>query len=148
MLPKWHILYGFAFSVFLFLFFDISIFATFVIFLSTILIDLDPYFRFIIINKTIHPKHFWEWSMERKIRWFKNIKKHLYKKPIFVFHGLEFIFLIAILSFINKVFLWIFIGFIFHIVLDWIHLVYEGDNILHKMSQIYVWQTNKNKKDF
>lgn len=118
MLPKWHLLFGAIFSLILYSILpQISIFNISLIFLSSILIDFDHYI-FIIKKKgrsyfNLKKSYLWHKALERKHR------------PIMhIFHSIEFIVFIAILSFYSDFFLFILIGIVFHSVLDIIELVF------------------------
>ncbi len=147
MMPKWHVLYSFVLAYSLNWFFHISFLATILIFLSSILIDVDHYLIFILREKKIHPKKFWNWSINTKKEWLKEGEKSFYKYPLFIFHGLEALLILAILSLLYLPFFWIFIGFSFHLFLDLLDLIYREEK-LHKLSQIYTFKRNKNKKQF
>lgn len=144
MMPKWHVLYSFVLCYLLFLFTQISIFSVGIIFLSAIFIDLDHYFLFILKQKKFNPKFFWEWSLKKKEEWRKIENKKLYQYPIFLFHGFESLLILALLSFVNLFFFWVFVGFAFHIFLDLLHLIYKEEE-MHKVSQIVTWKKNKNR---
>ena len=147
MLPKWHVLYSFALIYLLAILFHFSLFALLLLFLSAVFIDIDHYFLFVLKQKKLHPKKFWDWSMKTKMEWNKIEDKNIYQYPIFIFHGLESLLILAILSFFNLLFFWIFLGFAFHIFLDLLQLLYREEK-MHKLSQIYTYKTNKNKKTF
>ncbi len=148
MMPKFHILLGLAFSSIIFYFFpSINIFGFFVIWLSSIFIDLDHAVRYSIKTKNFNPIKFWKWSIiEGNAR--KNLDYSKYKFPIFFLHGIEFILILILLSFLNKVFLFILIGVLFHLFLDYIDLIIKHEPLLMKLSLVGVLITNKNKKDF
>jgi len=150
MLPKWHILYGYIFALFLVHFFKFSLFAGLIIFLSSVFIDLDHVLIYVIKTKNINPCKFYSWSMKRKKAWELTSfeKKEEFRKPNFIFHGVEFILLLIISSFLNSFFLWILMGILLHLVLDFIMLVYEREHLSIKTSQIWLWQRNKNRKEF
>jgi hypothetical protein len=147
MLPKWHILYSFVLAYLLIFFFHLSTFAALIFFLAAVCIDIDHYFLFVLNQKKFHPKKFWDWSMNTKEEWKSTEDKKLYKYPIFIFHGFEALLVLAALSFVNLFFFWIFLGFSFHLFLDLLHLIYREEE-LHKLSQIYTFKRNKNKKMF
>ncbi|MBN1646351.1 hypothetical protein JW868_04905 [Candidatus Woesearchaeota archaeon] len=48
----------------------------------------------------------------------EHTKKDL-KKNIFVFHTIEFLLLLGVLSFLNTLFLMMFLGLLLHLILDW-----------------------------
>lgn len=145
MLPKWHILFGFAFSYILIYFFNFSIIAGLIIFLSSVLIDVDHHIYYILKKKNISLKNSYNWFLKQRKKYLKlnRTQKKNIQTPIFIFHGIEFILLLILLSFLNKFFLWILIGVLFHIVFDLIELIYIKGIILTKVSQIYVLRRNK-----
>lgn len=116
MLPKWHLLFGAIFSLILYLIFpQIGIFNISLIFLSSILIDFDHYLWTIKRKKYFNLKEVYLWN--------KNLPKN--HKPItHIFHTIEFIIFIAILSFYFN-FFFILIGIIFHSVLDIFDIIYS-----------------------
>ncbi len=119
MLPKYHIFFGAIFSLIIFYFFKITVFQASLVFLSSILIDFDHYMFGAIRNKTLNLKklYFWHKSLGRT------------HKPIMhIFHSIEFIIFIGVLSFYYNIFLFIFIGMLFHSSLDLIEIIYN-----HKM---------------
>jgi hypothetical protein len=136
MLPKYHVVFGFFSALIISLIFNLNFFYFSIIFLSSILIDLDHYFRYIYKTKNFSPKKFWEWSMKK----YKERKKD--KPPIFIFHGIESWILLIILSFFNKIFLFIFLGFMIHMILDYVDLYLRKESFLFKFSQTYVLKKN------
>ena len=150
MLPKWHILIGFVFSYLLVYFFHFSIFAGTIIFLSSwFLIDLDHYLRFISKSHKLSAIQFWKWSLDRGKRWKKlsREQKKEYKQPIFIFHGIEFILILIVLSYFFEFFIFVIIGVIIHLLADYIDILAKKEFFHTKMSQIYTYITNKNKKE-
>jgi len=116
MLPKWHILFGAIFSLILSLLFSITVLQTILIFLSSVLIDFDHYLW------TIKRKKYF--SLKEVYLWNKNLPKN--HKPIMhIFHTIEFIIFIAILSYYIHIFLLILIGIIFHSIFDLIELIFD-----------------------
>ena len=110
MLPKWHVLYGIIFSLILYWYFPFTFFEI------SLIVDVDHYL-FLIIKKN-------SFNLRKSYFYHKNLpKKH---KPIMhIFHCIEFLILIGILSFYSRFILLIFIGLIFHSILDVIELGYE-----------------------
>lgn len=150
MMPKWHILFGFLFSYVLVYFFNFTIFAGLIVFSASIFIDLDHAWLYFLDTKDINPSKFWEYSCRKRAYWRSLSKedRNSYKKPHFIFHGIEFIIILILLSFLFSIFLWILIGFLFHLFLDYIVLIYEKEHLSIKTSQLWLWQRNKNKKKF
>ena len=115
MLPKWHILFGAIFSLIFYWFFFIPIFQSILIFLSSVLIDFDHYMSGAVRNKTLNLKKLYFWH--------KSLPKH-HKPMMHIFHSIEFIGVIAVLSFYFNFFLFILIGIVFHSILDIIDLFF------------------------
>lgn len=145
MLPKYHIIYGFIFSLFfLFIFPEIGIFAFSLIFLSSIFIDLDHAMRYSFKTGNFNPIRFWKWSNKNKLsrKEIKEMRK--YKYPQFIFHGVEFVLILIILSFYFQFVKFIIIGVVFHLILDYIWIFNKGYPWEIKLSQIYVYKRNLN----
>jgi hypothetical protein len=115
MLPKWHALLGFLFAYVIYWFTAITLFQASLIFLSSIFIDIDHYLWHIIKNKDHNLKNAYLF-LKNKQRW---------KRKLMIFHTIEFHILILLLSLIYLPFVYIFIGMIFHSILDIIELAYE-----------------------
>lgn len=119
--PSWHIFLGFLFSVFLFLFFPEAGMANFVIiFISSVLIDVDHYFLYIHKKKSFSLRKAYIYSLEHKKQWQEFGKDANYDLPpaFFIFHGLEMLLILFVLSFFFKPLYFVFIGFSFHLLLD------------------------------
>lgn len=153
MQPKWHLLYSFIFSFILIYFFEISLFYGAILFISSLLIDLDHFLLYILEKKSFHPIKFLSWSDKKTLAWKKlGASAKNYRAPQFILHGIEFILILILLAvFINKIFLFILIGVLFHLFLDYLEFFYYGhqfNHVSHKISQIWVWHNNRNKDLF
>jgi len=150
MLPKWHLLYTYVFSIILVYFFEFSLFAGLIVFLSAIFIDLDHVLIYVLKTKNINPIKFYTWSFAKKDCWNKLTKdeKKEFALPHFILHGIEFILVLVVLSLAHSFFYWILLGVLFHLFLDFIVLIYDREEISIKTSQIWLWQRNKNRKEF
>lgn len=128
MLPKYHIILGFLFSLILYLIFPfISLWGSLIIFASSVLIDVDHYIYYIFAKKDL--------SLKNAYSFF--IKKPKLNPAMYFFHGIEILLILFILGiFINKLFLFILIGFSFHLFLDIIEQIYYGFRIA-KVSLVY-----------
>lgn len=147
--PKWHILYGAIFSVLIYYLFKATPLQVSIIFLSSVLIDLDHYARYFLIKKDLNPKSFWNWSMKGTNDWLNLTTEQRfseYKLPIYIFHGIEFWLILAISSYFFPVLIWALIGISFHMVLDFIDIYQKKFPFYFKFSQAYIYLTNKNKK--
>jgi len=116
MLPKFHILFGAIFSLLIFYLFQITIFQASLILLSSVLIDFDHYMFGAVRKKTLKLKrlYFWHKALGRT-----------HKTMMHIFHSIEFIIFIVILSFYFNFFLFILIGMVFHSILDIFDLIYS-----------------------
>jgi len=142
MLPKFHVIYGFVFSIILFLIFpSIGIFGAVIIFLSSFLIDVDHYIYYALKKKDI--------NLEKGIMYFFTKRKKLAKMKIeqrnkfysgfCFFHGIEILVILLFAGiFISNYFFFILLGFAFHLSLDISQEIHEGLRI-DKISIIYDW---------
>lgn len=142
MLPKYHVLLGFIFSIVLFLIFpSINLIGAGIIFFSSFLIDVGHYIYYILNKKGI--------SLRKAVNYFLTKRKKLINMSIkkrnkfysgFCFlHGIESLIVLFIIGiFFSKYFLLIFIGFTFHIFLDIIEEIHNNLR-LDKISAIYDW---------
>tara|TARA_Y100000034_G_C6657193_1_gene287951 strand:+ start:65 stop:499 length:435 start_codon:yes stop_codon:yes gene_type:complete len=144
MLPKWHLLWGVILSISL-LFTPLSTTAVIIIFISSGAIDIDHYLRFVIKTKKFSPKKFWKWSMDRRKKW-NNLspqEKKQHSRSVFIFHNIELLFVLILLSYFSPIFFWVFLGILFHLFLDFVHALYRKNPLTTKFSLIYVLETNK-----
>ena len=150
MIPKYHIIFGAILSLIIYLLFPITLFQTTIIFLSSFLIDFDHYLYYFLKTKDASLKNAKNYFLKLK----KNFlslspkKRKDYKRPILVFHGIEFWIFLIFLSYLNKIFLFVLIGVMFHMFFDFIEIIYIREPLAIKLSCIYVYLTNKNKKVF
>jgi len=138
MFPKWHVLFGIIFSLILYLFFQISLSNSLIVFLASVLIDADHYLFYVKRKK--------DWNLKRAFRWFVALgKKH--KPLILLFHNIEFLILILIISFLYNVFFFILIGLSFHLVSDFIYLI-VSDRIETKENFLTRYLLTKDKRKY
>jgi membrane-bound metal-dependent hydrolase YbcI (DUF457 family) len=151
MLPKWHALFGAVFVLLLVFIFKINMFQAALVFLSSIFIDIDHYFYYLVKKKGLNLKTAYKFFIESEKRWLSLPleKREEYKRIIVIFHGIEFLLLITILSFLFPIIFWVFLGVLVHILVDLfeIHFFYN-EPLYSKLSQVYVYITNKNKREF
>ncbi len=147
MLPKYHLLFGFLFSLILFLVFPFIKFSGFlIIFASSVLIDVDHYIYYILAKKNFSLKNAYKYFLEKRKKHILSTKlaKAKINPAMYFFHGVEILLILFIFGiFINKIFLFIFIGFIFHLFLDVLEQVYYG-LIIAKISLVYDFIKIKN----
>lgn len=125
MYPSQHIIIGILFSsICLILFPSISLFGISLIFLSSVLIDVDHYIYYVYKKK--------DFSLKNSHKWFLKSVNKVHSLPLdkrkdvytaFCFlHGLDIFTIVLLLAFFSKYFFFIFIGFLLHLFLD---IVYE-----------------------
>jgi len=150
MLPKIHIVLGGIFALLMYFIFHITFFQASLIFLSSFLIDFDHYLYYIFIKKDFNLKNAHKWFVKKRYNWIALSKEQRskFKLPIFVFHGLEFFIILLLFYFLNKIFLGIIMGILFHMFLDFAELYYFKMPLYSKFSQTYVHFKNKNKPEF
>ena len=142
MLPKYHIVLGFLFSLILWTIFPfINILEASIIFFSSFFIDVDHYLYYVFKNKIFSINKAYNYFFElRKRAMTKSLKEKKIKNAnplMYLFHGIEMLLILFILGFfVNKLFLFIFIGFAFHLFLDIIEISYYGFRI-SKISLVY-----------
>ncbi len=140
MLPKYHILFGFLFSLILYLIFPfIGLPGFFIIFASSVLIDADAYLNYAFAKKDfslINAVKYLSEKREKAILLTRAQKSKILPR-IRILHGIEILLILFLLGiFINKLFLFVFIGFAFHLFLDVLEQIYYGFRIA-KVSLVY-----------
>jgi len=149
MYPRYHILLGAVFSFLLFLIFPhIDLLAAAIIFLSSVLIDVDHYLYYVYKRKDINFKDSLSFysKFEKKFNSLSKQQKKKYYTGLCFLHGIESLIILAILSYFSLFFLWIFIGFVFHHLLDLIEMSRREVEPHKVISFIYSCITAKNKK--
>ena len=142
MLPKYHILLGFIFSLTLFLIFPtIDLLSAGIIFLSSFLVDTDHYIYYVIKKKKINPKKAVNYFLEKRRQFVEmgsKRRREFYSCFCFL-HGIEILVILFVAGiFISEYFLLIFIGFTFHLFLDVLEEMHFGLR-LDKISIVYDW---------
>lgn len=149
MFPIKHLIFGLIFSIILLLVFpQITILGFLIIFISAVLIDIDHYLYYIYKKKDFNLKKSYNWFVNNGKKFLSLSKKQRNKSYLgFCFlHGVEILSLFFILGiFISRYFFFIFIGFAFHLILDFIiEIVYFGRT--DKIALIYsFWRGRKSK---
>lgn len=120
MLPKWHILYGALFTLLLALVAPtIPVFNLLLVFLASFLIDFDHYLAGAMKNKS--------WSISKSLhhnyslmyKQMADAQRGIKKRGDFhLFHTVEFHILVGIFGIFFAPFFYIFIGMVFHSLLD------------------------------
>jgi hypothetical protein len=120
MIPRWHILYGFIFTILIWIIApSISLINLSLIFLSSFLIDFDHYICSFIKSGHISLRKSFDYHKKKGIEQQNEKKKGIRRKGDFhLFHTIEFHLLVALLGIFFTPFLYIFIGMTFHSLLD------------------------------
>jgi hypothetical protein len=138
MLPHRHIILGAIFScLVLVLFPQIGIPGFLIIFFSSFLIDVDHYIYYFFKKKDLHPVRAVKWFFEnRKIFLNYSVEKRKeFYTGIYFLHGIEILVVLGLLIFVSEYFLYVLIGFLFHLFLDLIETL-SKKNKLTKISLI------------
>ena len=145
---KYHLIIGFVISFTLVNFFNFSLLAGLTIFLASWIIDIDHYFWYGFSMKDWNPIHAIKWYIKTIPKWHSlSLKeREKFKRGIFICHGIEFLLILAILSYFHRIFLWVLIGVIIHMVADWIDLKIKGEPLYNKIFPLYVISRNEGKK--
>ncbi len=147
MLPKIHIIFGAIISIIIYLVFNLNLIQAGLIFFASFLIDFDHYFYYIFLKKDFSLKNAYCWYIKKMkiLLVLPKKERETFKKPIFIFHGIEFWFLLIIFYFFNKIIFFILVGILTHMILDFLELIYIKESLYSKFSQIYTSLKNKNK---
>jgi hypothetical protein len=141
MLPKYHIILGIFFvAVIYFIFPEINLFYLAIVLLSSILIDADHYFYYILKTKNLSLPNALKWYNEKRkvmLSLSKKERKKIYS-GFYIFHGIEWIITLALLGrFVFPILTYVSIGFLFHFAVDTPHEFYFKRTI-QKSSLIYM----------
>ncbi len=140
MFPKYHIVFGFAFAFILWIFFSCINFLEFcIIFFSSFFMDVDHYLYYVFKKRDISLKNAYAWFIQRRKKFFSLSKEQRKRFPqIFCFlHRIEILPILFILGiYVSKYFLFVFLGFTFHMCLDIIWKIKYKDKP-NKISLIY-----------
>jgi hypothetical protein len=148
---KKHIIYGVLFTSIFSILLNLNLLEYLILFLSTwLFIDLDHVLRYFIKTRNLNPKKFFEAHHKLNENWLKLSKKQKqkYKLPVFIFHNLETLFLIFLLSQLIPIFYLVLMGFLFHMILDYLEIIAHKDPIILKLSLIGLVFYNKKRIKF
>jgi hypothetical protein len=125
MYPRYHILLGAIFTALIWIVApEISQLYLLLIFLSSFLIDFDHYVASVIKTKKYGLKDSFEYHRLVNLKTTRELKEGIRKKSDFhLFHTIEFHALIGLFGIFWSGFFYIFVGMIFHSLLDVIDLL-------------------------
>ena len=104
-----------------------------IIFFSSFLIDFDHYLYYIYKNRNFDPVRAYNWFRKKGEELFKLPKEERKKYFVapYIFHGLEWVLLFILLGlFVSSYFIFIAVGMVIHLVLDWIAALKEYGRFL------------------
>lgn len=151
MLPKTHTIFGFLFALILALIFpkQIGLLGFFVIWVSSVLIDIDHYLLYVVYKKDLSFKRAVSFFYE-KAKAFKKLptsEQKLVHTGLYFLHGIEMIMILLALFFLLKIiiFFYIFLGFAFHMLIDLIN-IHQRKLPFYRISFFYSIYAQRNKK--
>ncbi len=128
MLPRWHILLGAVFTfIFWIVFPETNLIYLILMFLASFLIDFDHYASFVSKTGKIGLFQAFDYHKEMEKKSIRERKRGIRRKGDFhIFHTIEIHILVLLLGFLWEGFFFVFIGMLFHSILDIISIAYEG----------------------
>ena len=149
MKPSVHLFFGTVIAILLYFSFNLGLVPVLLFwFGSWLLIDLDHFIYTSISEKELNPFGVVKKSF-RHSKIGSRLPRHLLEKhkyPIFIFHGIEALVLIYVIAQFYSLAYYLLYGFLFHLIFDYVHLIYKGHDVLSKTSVSYVLARNKNKE--
>ncbi|MBD3247642.1 hypothetical protein GF378_03415 [Candidatus Pacearchaeota archaeon] len=146
MLPRAHIILGFFFAAAALYFFpQIGFLGAGLIWAGSFLIDADHYLWYVIEERDLSLKKAYKWHLMKreKMRKLSKKERRKHKNEILIFHGFESVLAAYLLSFLWQPFIYLAIGFIIHLSLDY----YEEIAYQHRLDKLSViWDTIKYHK--
>lgn len=125
MLPRWHIFYGAIFTLVIWAIIPtINPFYLGLLFLASFLIDFDHYIEAVLHTKKLSLFKAFDYYKSLQQREQESYKKGLRKKgEFYIFHTVEFHLFIVLLSIFFPFLFYIFLGMVFHSLLDILDMV-------------------------
>src|SRR3989344_6529082 len=148
MLPRWHILFGGIVAILIWIAApSISLLYLSLFFLASFLIDFDHYICAIINTKNYSLSEAFEYHKKMNFLDLQRRKKGIKEKGDFhLFHTIEFHILIGILGLYWLGFFYIFLGMMFHSLIDLYSLIYSTE--MYRREYFFVsWIYRKTKGD-
>lgn len=144
MLPRWHIFLGAIFTISLyFLFPQTNLLNLLLIFLASFLIDFDHYVASVIKTRRLSLTHSFDYHRKALKQEIAEKKKGIRKRGDFhFFHTVEFHLLLGVIGIFFSPIFYIFIGMVFHSLLDLLSLAYT-DRIYRREYFLFNWLYNK-----
>jgi hypothetical protein len=148
MLPRWHILLGFVFALMIFIVSpNINPIYLALVFFSSFLIDFDHYLCSLFKTKKLGLFHSFAYHREMNKQAIKDRADGKREKGDFhIFHTVEFHLLVGLLGFYWIGFFYIFIGMVFHSLLDIVSILYD-DFMYAREFFLVAWLYKKLKRN-
>jgi len=139
MLPRWHILFGGIVAILIWIAApSISLLYLSLFFLASFLIDFDHYICAIINTKNYSLSEAFEYHKKMNFLDLQRRKKGIKEKGDFhLFHTIEFHILIGILGLYWLGFFYIFLGMMFHSLIDLYSLIYATEMYRREFSLMH-----------
>jgi hypothetical protein len=149
MLPRWHIILGAALTIILWYAIpEISLFYLSLVFFSSFLIDFDHYVTSAMKTKKLGIKDSYQYYRDQDAQVKKDLATGIRRKcdDFHLFHTVEFHTFVGLLGIFWIGFFYIFIGMLFHSMLDVISLLRGG--VFHRREYFFFnWVKRKRKKN-
>ena len=144
MIPRWHIILGAIFTLVIWIFAqNLSWIFLLLIFLSSFLVDLDHYIVSAIKTGKLNLGHSFEYHKKMKAIELAEKAKGIKRKGDFhLFHTIEFHVLIGIIGMFFVPFFYVFIGMVFHSLIDILYMTYQG-RFYRREYFFFNWLRNK-----
>ena len=135
MFPFTHIILSLVFSIFLYKFYALNVIY---VFLGGFIFDLDHLFVYWRETKK------YDFNLLKIYDYFISHKLNIQNRNIlFSFHVIEFLVILFLLGFFNKIFFLIGLGLLFHLILDAVHELRKFGRLI-KHPSFVVWLFKKN----
>ena len=141
MIPRWHILFGALFAALIWVAAPkTNLIFILLVFLSAFLIDFDHYMCSVLKTKKLGLFHSFEYHKQMDREEKERKKKGIRQKGDFhLFHTIEFHVLVGLLGLWWIGFFYIFLGMIFHSLLDIYSLLFIGREMYRREFFLVAW---------
>jgi hypothetical protein len=148
MIPIIHFITGLIFALFILFISKVSAYQAFLIFFGTFFIDFDHYLFYIFKRNDFSLKNSIKYSKIKRDKFYSLTPKQRknIKKPVYIFHNFESVFFLILLSLFYNNFLYILLGMLFHLLIDYIEFVLHGEYHYFKFSLVLTLILNRTKK--
>jgi len=135
MLPKHHALFGIIFAGIIFLTFPkVGLLGLFIIWASSVLVDVDHYLFYVMTEKDLNLKNAYKSFDKQTSKFFKlplEERRKIKEDALYIFHGVETLVILLVLFLflplpLSITPLLIFLGVLFHNILDLIYAIFVG----------------------